>query len=212
MAAQRDALTAQLADATARIAELEDELTRTTLAGDDDALQEEIRAERDRLRLRVAEAESRVVELESELAATRAAWGSASQEQGSLSERVAELTAERDMLASDLARAEARQLYLQTDLERTRSELMQLKGIPPKLVLPESEPVATAPPALDTARPNQRRHPSSTRPTRSSPRFAPGPRPGRHSGWTTISPSTLPPSGPRTVRTAPLGSARGASG
>ncbi len=65
-----------------------------------------------------------------------------------LTERVRALTAERDSLARELARTEAQVLYLMADLEKTRAELMRLKGIPPKLVIPEPEP-EPAPPAVE---------------------------------------------------------------
>jgi SH3-like domain-containing protein len=151
--AERDHLAAQLAEATARIGALEEELTSMTLAADDESDQLQIAAERDQFRDRLATAEQRVTELESELASTRAAWGTTAQEQGTLATRVEELTAERDSLAAELTRSEARQLYLQNDLEGTRAELMLLKGIPPKLVMPEQEPeVAALPPT--TAEPS----------------------------------------------------------
>jgi hypothetical protein len=95
-----------------------------------------VTSDRDRLREQLAAAIARIDQLEAE---TRALGERAVDSDQHLAGLEA-VRGERDDLARQLAHAEAQQLYLQADLERTRSELMVLKGIPPKLVRIESPP------------------------------------------------------------------------
>ncbi len=111
-----------------------------------------VASERDQTREQLAAAVARVEQLEVEMGSLRAlATGGAD-----LQTQLEAVIAERDDLARQLAQAEARQLYLRSDLERTRSELMRLKGIPPKLVQIEAPPEPAPLPPLVEPEPEPR--------------------------------------------------------